>query len=77
MVYEVIDGITFCASSEDSDKVHVFPAILNHSSSVEQYPERQPQSAHKLSRLKTRIFDRTFCCVNMMLFLFPNELFIH
>ena len=55
----MIDGLTFCASSEDSDKVHVFPAILNHSSSVEQYPERQPQSAHKLSRLKTRIFDRT------------------
>ena len=34
----MIDGLTFCASSEDSDKVHVFPAILNHSSSVEQYP---------------------------------------
>ena len=60
----MIDGLTFCASSEDSDKVHVFPAIPNHSSSVEQYHERQPQYAHKLSRLKTNIFDRTLCYVN-------------
>ena len=45
--------------SKESDKVHVFPAIPDHSSSVEQYSEPQPPSSHKLSSFRAEIFDRT------------------